>query len=71
MRMPAASATNQHSLLRSIYCLPTALGCQLIEAATSVRRRFWGSSKASNALDRLKTLRFVWVIVDQYVEYRT
>ena len=26
-------------------CLPTAIGCQLLEAETSVRRRFWGSSK--------------------------
>ena len=27
-----------------LLCLPTALGCQLLEAGTSVRRRFLGSS---------------------------
>jgi len=32
--------------------LPMAPGCPLIEAETSVRRRFWGSSRASKALDR-------------------
>jgi hypothetical protein len=42
--------TNQHKLSGTILCLPAALGCQLIEAATSVRRRFLGSSQASDAL---------------------
>jgi hypothetical protein len=49
------------------FVVPMALGCQFIEAATSVSRRFWGSSQASNALDRARTLRFIWVIVNQYV----
>ena len=37
-------------------CLPTAPGCQLLEAATSVHRRFLGSSQASNALDSASKL---------------
>lgn len=31
-------------LFEVLLCLPMALGCQLIEAETSVRRRFLGSS---------------------------
>ena len=30
--------------------------CQLLEAETSVRRRFLGSSQASKSLDRVRTL---------------
>jgi hypothetical protein len=44
-------------------CLPTAPGCQLVELAISVYRRFSGSSQASSALDRAATLRFVGVTV--------
>jgi len=43
--------TNQHQLSRAILCLPTAPGCQLWEAGTSVGRRFLGSSQASKAID--------------------
>jgi hypothetical protein len=42
-----------------------ALGRQLLEAATSVGRRFWGNSRTSNALDVAVTLRFVWVVVER------
>jgi hypothetical protein len=45
---------------------PTASGCQIKEAEISVCRRFVGSSQASNALDRAKTLRFVGVIINMW-----
>ncbi len=38
---------------------------KLKKAETSVYRRFMGSPQTSNALDRMRTLRFVLVIVDQ------
>jgi len=55
-RTPAASAIRTNINFRERLCLPTALGCQLMEAETSVRRRFLGSSQASNGLDRAWTL---------------
>jgi hypothetical protein len=36
---------------------------QFIEAETSASRRFWGSSRSSNALDRSWTLDFVGIAV--------
>jgi hypothetical protein len=36
---------------------------QFIEAETSASRRFWGSSRPSNALDRSLTLDFVGITV--------
>lgn len=45
-------------------CPPMAPGCQLLETTTSVGRRFWGSSRTSNALAHARTLRFVQVIVE-------
>ena len=38
--------------------------CQTIEGGTSVRRRFSGSSKASNLLNRACTTRLIGVIVN-------
>ena len=40
------------------------------KAETSVYRRFMGSSQTSNALDRVRRLRFIGVIVDLNVRYR-
>jgi hypothetical protein len=42
-------------LLSAMLCLPMALGCQLLEAETSVRRRFLSSSQASQSLAFLNT----------------
>jgi hypothetical protein len=43
-------------LLSAMLCLPMALGCQLLEAEISVRRRFWAALKAGNAPDHARTL---------------
>jgi hypothetical protein len=40
---------------------------KLKKTETSVYRRFIGSSQTSNALDRVRTIRIVLVIVDQNV----
>src|SRR5438034_1142411 len=42
--------TRPTSISRVKLCLLMAVGCQLLETATSVGRRFWGSSQASEAL---------------------
>jgi hypothetical protein len=43
---------NEHQLSKVVVCLPTALGCHLLEAATSEGRRFLDSSRPSNTFDR-------------------
>ena len=43
----------------------------MLEAATSVRRRYRGSSQESKGLDRAGTLYRIGVIVDQNVRCRT
>ena len=42
--------TTSTNFLSAILCLPMALGCQLLEAETSVHHRFLGSSQASQSL---------------------
>jgi hypothetical protein len=51
---------NQDCFEIAILCLPRVPGCQLLEAATSVRCRFLGSPQESNALDRARTLHGFW-----------
>src|SRR4029077_13893883 len=53
----AAYGNPSQDLFGSTLCQPKAPGCQLLEAATSVGCRFLGSSQASSALDRVRTLR--------------
>jgi hypothetical protein len=57
---------NQDCFEIAILCLPRAPGCQLLEAATSVRCRFLGSSQESNALDRVSTLHGFWFDVSGF-----
>jgi hypothetical protein len=42
---------SESTFFEIVLCLPTAPGCQLMEAATSVRRRHYGSSQASKMRD--------------------
>ena len=46
-----------HFSRAAILCLPMALDCYVLLAATSVDHRFFGSSGQSSALDRRGTLR--------------
>jgi len=55
--LPERSVMQFEYQFQNDLCLPTALGCHLMEAETSVRRRFWGSSRTSNSLDQGNTLR--------------
>src|SRR4029077_10448360 len=45
-----ASGTQVESQLGEVFCLPTALRCQMEGPETSVRRRFVGSSRTSYCL---------------------
>jgi hypothetical protein len=54
-------------VLRSRFCAYRGQpGCQLLEATTSVRCRFLGSSQESNALDRVSTLHGFWFDVSGF-----
>jgi len=58
MRRSAANGTSaansQSAITACVARLPTAAGCRLMETATSVRRRFAGSSQASKRLASAK-----------------
>ena len=73
--MPNTDARGTRVELRSVFrvllCLPMASVLPSVKKAeTSVYRRFMGSSQTSNALDRVRRLRFIGVIVDLNVQYR-
>jgi hypothetical protein len=59
MEVAAASAIqDQRQISRVKLCLPMAIGCQLLETATSAGRRFWGSYQASEAPDYITLSAF-------------